>query len=99
MISPGYFEAMGISIVRGRAFSAQDHAGAPRVAILNQTAARVLFPGEDPIGKRVKFEWDQNYILEVIGVVADTRDSSVSTPPDPGLLSQTTSCRSRLSRW
>ena len=85
MISPGYFQVMRIPILRGRAFIPQDRAGAPRVAILNQTAARALFPGEDPIGKLVKFEWDQNYILEVVGVVADTRDSSVSTPPDPGL--------------
>jgi putative ABC transport system permease protein len=85
MISPGYFEAMGISILRGRAFTVQDHAGAPRVAILNQTAARVLFPVEDPIGKRVKFEWVQNYILEVVGVVADIRDTGVSTPPGPDL--------------
>ena len=85
MISPGYFQAMGIPILRGRAFTAQDRAGAPRVAILNQTAARALFPGEDPIGKRIKFEWDQNYILQVVGVAAGTRDDSVSAPPDPGL--------------
>jgi putative ABC transport system permease protein len=85
MISPGYFEAMRIPIIHGRAFTVQDRAGAPRVAVLNQTAARSLFPGEDPIGKRIKFEWDQNYILEVVGVVADTRDDGVSTPPAPGL--------------
>ena len=85
MISPGYFEAMRIPIIHGRAFTVQDRAGASRVAVLNQTAARSLFPGEDPIGKRIKFEWDRNYILEVVGVVADTRDDGVSTPPAPGL--------------
>jgi predicted permease len=85
MISPGYFETMRIPVIHGRPFTVQDRAGAPRVAIINQTAARSLFAGEDPIGKRIKFEWDQNYILEVVGVVADTRDDGVSTPPAPGL--------------
>lgn len=85
IITPGYFEAMRIPMVRGRAFNAQDRAGSPLVAILNQTAARMLFPGQDPVGKRVKVWWTNSPIVEVVGVVADIRHSGVSTPPDPCL--------------
>ena len=85
IITPGYFEAMRIPMVRGRAFNAQDRVGSPLVAILNQSAARMLFPGEDAVGKRVKVEWDNNDVVEVVGVVADIRHSGVSTPPDPCL--------------
>ena len=85
IITPGYFEAMRIPMIRGRAFNTQDRAGSQLVAILNQSAARMLFPGEDAVGKRLKVEWDNNDVVEVVGVVADIRHSGVSTPPDPCL--------------
>lgn len=85
IITPGYFEAMRIPMIRGRAFSALDRVGSPLVAILNQSAARMLFPGEDAIGKRVKVQWTNNDVVEVVGVAADIRHSDVSTPPDPCL--------------
>lgn len=85
IITPGYFEAMRIPMIRGRAFNDQDRAGSPLVAILNQSAARELFPGEDAVGKRVKVQWAKNDVVEVVGVVADIRHSDVSTPPDPCL--------------
>jgi len=72
-------------MIRGRAFDAQDRAGSPPVAILNQTAAHMLFPGEDPVGKRVRVWWSKSPVVEVVGVVADIRHSGVSTPPDPCL--------------
>jgi putative ABC transport system permease protein len=85
IVTPGYFEAMRIPMIRGRAFSSEDRAGVPPVAILNQTAARMLFPGEDPVGKRVKVWWTNTPTVEVVGVVADIRHGGVSTPPDPCL--------------
>ena len=85
IITPGYFEAMRIPMIQGRAFSAQDRVGAPLVAILNQSAARMLFPGEDAVGKRVKVQWINNDVVEVVGIAADIRHSDVSTPPDPCL--------------
>jgi predicted permease len=85
IITPGYFDAMGIPMIRGRAFDAHDRARSQLVAILNQSAARMLFPGEDAVGKRVKVEWNSNDVVEVVGVVADIRHSGVSTPPDPCL--------------
>jgi len=85
IITPGYFEAMRIPMIRGRAFNVEDRAGSPQVAILNETAARMLSPGENPIGERVKVWWSNRPVVEVVGVVADIRHSGVSTPPDPCL--------------
>ena len=85
IITPGYFEAMRIPMIRGRTFNAQDRGGSPLVAILNQSAARMLFPGEDAVGKRVKVQWRKNDVVEVVGVVADIRHGDVGTPPDPCL--------------
>jgi putative ABC transport system permease protein len=87
IITPGYFEAMRIPMIHGRAFDVEDRAGSPTVAILNQRAAGILFPGEIAAGKRLKVQWGPggNPIVEVVGVVADIRHDGVSTPPDPCL--------------
>ncbi|MBX3277721.1 MAG: ABC transporter permease [Acidobacteria bacterium] len=75
-VSPDYFKTLGIALLRGRVFTAQDRVGAPRVALLNQAAAEKFFPGEDPIGKRIrpyvtpKYQTAEPYI-EIVGVVAD----------------------------
>ncbi len=87
IITPGYFEAMRIPMIHGRAFDVDDREGSPPVAILNQGAARMLFPNEDAVGKRLKVQWGPagNPIVEVVGVVADIRHDGVSTPPQPCL--------------
>ena len=70
--TPRYFETMGIPIVRGRAFARTDTADAQRVAVVSESAAARYWPGEEPIGKRVRlgtrFEW-----TTVVGVAADLR--------------------------
>jgi predicted permease len=72
-VSEGYFEALGIPLIRGRAFGPQDLAGRERVAVLSQSAARLLFGDEDPIGKRFFQQWDrEERPRTVIGVVGDT---------------------------
>jgi putative ABC transport system permease protein len=78
---------MRIPMIHGRAFDVDDREGSPPVAILNQSAARMLFPGEDAVGKRLTVQWGSggNPIVEVVGVVADIRHDGVSTPPDPCL--------------
>ena len=84
--SPGYFEAMGIPLLRGRGFTSADLAGPTHVTLINDTLARLHFGGEDPIGKRVYFggfpstgvpEWH-----EIIGVVGDVRHRSLEAEPD-----------------
>ena len=70
--TPRYFETMGIPIVSGRAFARTDTADAQRVAIVSESAAARYWPGEEPIGKRVRisprFDW-----ATVVGIAADLR--------------------------
>jgi len=74
-VSANYFEALGIRLVKGRWFTDSDTADKPRLTVINETMARQLWPGEDPIGKRLKQGWpeDQTPWREVIGVVADVK--------------------------
>jgi predicted permease len=70
MISEGYFRAMGIPVKAGRDFTERDTKGALNVIILNETAARTLFPGQDPIGQIVLADQPER---TVVGVVGDVR--------------------------
>jgi putative ABC transport system permease protein len=73
-ISPNYFEVMRIPLVRGRGFTERDAEGAPPVALINETMARRVFPGEDPLGKRLTIDYmERRVALEIVGVVADTK--------------------------
>ena len=76
---PGYFETMQIPLVRGRTFDARDVRNAPKVAVINESMARRLWPGQDPIGRRVQILGDWQ---EVIGVVADVRPGSLALPAE-----------------
>jgi predicted permease len=76
---PGYFAAIGIPLVRGRFFTADERLERAHVAVISQTAAQLCFPGEDPIGKHLKDE-DGGKPVEIIGVVGDTR-WNVAQPP------------------
>jgi putative ABC transport system permease protein len=70
---PNHFRTMGIPLLRGRALSSEDRAGRPRVAVINETAARRFWPGEDPIGKRVLLGAAESpdSATEIVGVVGD----------------------------
>jgi putative ABC transport system permease protein len=68
-VTPNYFNTMGIPLRRGRDFSERDDRAAPRVAIINETMARRLWPGQDPLGARVIAQGGTAY--EVIAVVGD----------------------------
>jgi putative ABC transport system permease protein len=78
VITPGYFAAMGVSVVRGRQFTDQDIAGAPRVMIVSEELARLAWPGEDPIGKRIiccEGSPDDPRWKTVVGVARDVRSN------------------------
>jgi putative ABC transport system permease protein len=79
-VTPEYFRAMGIRLVRGRVFTAQDDAKAPRVAIINETLARQHFPNEDPIGKRINITNGPDAWREIIGIVGDIKQYGVDKP-------------------
>jgi putative ABC transport system permease protein len=86
-VSPGYFRAMGIRLLRGREFTERDNKTAPGVVIVSQSVARTLWPGEDPVGKRISMEdhpkpedW-----LAVVGVVDDLKQQALAKNPDPAI--------------
>jgi predicted permease len=74
MVSPDYFATMGTRIVRGRAFTEHDRKGSPPVAVVNETMARTLWPGRNPIGECVILRDEEGKpCVEVVGVAQDVR--------------------------
>jgi predicted permease len=74
VVTENYFRTMGMSLLKGRAFTEQDNGNAPHVAILNETAARRFFPDEDPVGKRINLgDASEPNMTEIIGVVNDVK--------------------------
>ena len=83
VVTPGYFDAMGIPVLSGRDFSASDVAAAPRVVMVNETFARQHWHGEDPIGKRMKIGRGSAGWFTVVGKVRDIRHFGPARPPRP----------------
>ncbi len=79
-IGPGYFHTMGIPIVRGRPLVATDDRGTPLVAMVNESRARRLWPGEDPIGKEIRYDNPDRTPMAVVGVVADVQPFDPDAP-------------------
>ena len=84
IVSPGYLPTMGIALAEGRALNRFDTKESAPVVLINRTAARALFPGESPVGKRLRF-YDgrpdsQERWREIVGVVADVRHYSLDRP-------------------
>ena len=78
---PGYFNAIGIPIVRGRTFASNERMEHANVALISQKAAQLCFPGEDPLGKHLKVE-SSGRVFEVVGIVGNTR-WWIDQPPNP----------------
>ncbi len=73
-VTPGYFRAMGIPLLRGRVFTDADREGTPLVVIINQRMARDFFSGEDPLGQRIHWaRVPQPYSMTIVGVVGNVR--------------------------
>jgi putative ABC transport system permease protein len=75
-VTPGYFTAMGISLLRGRAFSDADRADALPVAMVSRSVARRFWPNEDAVGKRIGYAYDSPW-MTIVGVVPDTKQDSL----------------------
>ena len=85
-VSDDYFRAMGTRIVRGRAFGPQDGAEGPWVAILNEELAERLWPGQDPLGRHVRFGLDGDAeLVEVVGVAETGLYYMVGESPEPAV--------------
>jgi putative ABC transport system permease protein len=83
--SPGYFQTMGIPMLRGRDFNAQDTYDNPFVVVISESAAKQSFGNIDPIGKQVHCGLDSDNWMMVIGVVGDIRQDSPAEKPGPAL--------------
>jgi putative ABC transport system permease protein len=79
--TPGYFRTMQIPLISGRTFTDQDTANTAKVIIVNETTARVLWPGENPVGRHVTIVPNEKFPREIVGVVGETK---VSLDNEPG---------------
>ena len=88
-VSPGYFDTLGIPILRGRDFTDADASGAPGVVIINETMAHGYWPDSDPLGDRLTVglgmspEYDADPVRQIVGIVQDVRTQALARPPRP----------------
>jgi predicted permease len=85
VVTDGYFQTLGIPLLRGRLFDDRDTTDAPHVAVISESLARSRWPGQDPIGHRIEFgnmDGDPR-LLTVIGIVGDVHDYGLDAPPRP----------------
>jgi predicted permease len=79
-----YFGAMGMPVLSGRAFDERDGPDAPQVVMINETMARQVFPGEDPVGRRVRLGENSGIgLATIVGIVGDVRHEGLETAPEP----------------
>jgi predicted permease len=88
VISPNFFEVMGIPVVMGRSLSERDDAAAPKVVVINEAAVRKYFANQNPIGQRFGSSLETTGQLEIVGVLRDAKYNSVRDRP----------CTSRICR-
>jgi putative ABC transport system permease protein len=79
VVTPGYFKAIGMTMLRGRDFTAADNEHAPGALIINEALARQFFPNQDVIGKRLGL-----YESIIVGIVGDARDDNLDKAAAPG---------------
>ena len=80
---PGYFDAIGMTLIRGRLIDRFDREQGRPVMVLNESAERLLFPGEDPLGRILGVPMAGR--IEIVGVVGDVRHGGLDAPPSPEL--------------
>lgn len=84
LVGSDYFRTMQIPLLRGRTFSDQEETVPSRVVIVSESLVRQYFPGENPLGQRIRIDMkDQNDFSEIIGVVADVKRQGLDTTPVP----------------
>ena len=85
IVTPDYFKVLKTPLLKGRAFSEQDSASSPAVAIINEALARRHFPGQDPIGRRIDFNWETKGWQEIVGVVGDVKQYGLQEDALPAI--------------
>ena len=84
-VTSGYFETMGIDLIRGRALDQRDATDAPGAVVINESMAREYWRGEDPIGRRIRFGDPGDPWFTVVGIAADTRHYGLDADPRPAV--------------
>jgi predicted permease len=82
VVTPGYFDAMGIGLLRGRDIEETDRQGSTFVALVDEMLARRFWPGEDPVGKRLRYSWSDDW-MTIVGLVGGIRDDAPGDQPKP----------------
>jgi putative ABC transport system permease protein len=83
VVSAGYFRAMGTPMLSGRDFGAADQFGTPSVLVVNHAFVERFFPHENPVGKKLNVCWTVRSPVEIVGVVADARQTRLQVAPQP----------------
>jgi predicted permease len=85
VVTDGYFQVLGIPLIRGRIFDAHDGANSPHVAVISESLARDRWPKQDPIGHTIEFgNMDGDLrLLTIVGIVGDTHEDGLDAPPRP----------------
>ncbi len=86
LVSPQYFSAMRIPTMRGRSFSDADRAESPEVVVISQAMAKRFWPGEDPIGKHLTLTFAPGRVREIVGIVGDVKQMSLTSSEDDATL-------------
>ncbi|HXJ04851.1 MAG TPA: ABC transporter permease [Candidatus Acidoferrum sp.] len=85
VVTEGYFETLGIPLLKGRIFDERDGADSPHVAVISESLARDRWPGQDPIGHTIEFgNMDGDLrLLTIVGIVGDVHEYGLDAPPRP----------------
>jgi putative ABC transport system permease protein len=81
--TPGYLEAAGLRLLRGRWLTAADRAGAPEVVVINESFAERFYPNEDPIGRRISYRGEDGPWSTIVGTIADVYHRGLDQPTRP----------------
>src|SRR5207237_434657 len=83
VVSPSFFETMEIPLAAGRGFTERDTKDAPKVAVINESAARMYFPTESPLGRRFGSTLEDSGQIEIVGILRDAKYNNIreAVPP------------------
>jgi predicted permease len=82
-VTPEYFHLLGMTLLRGRLFTNQDVADTPPIAVINESAARTYWPGQEPVGRRIQTGSAKPVWVTIAGVIADARTESLADAGTP----------------
>ena len=84
-VSAGYFATLQARLIRGRYFREDDNASKPPVVIVNRTLINRYFPGENPVGKQIYYDWSPKSLMQIVGVVDDIKEGPLEGASLPAL--------------